>query len=560
MRALGAGSALAAGGALAACAPQGARPAGTVIRAATAGFNPDVELSLRAAPASAPILPGRATSVWSYQARLIAGPPSSLATLPDTSLGPILRARTGQRIRIHFQNDLPAGHPSIVHWHGLTVPDDMDGHPRHAIEPGQSYVYEFEVVDRAGSYWFHPHPHEQTAVQVYNGLAGLFLVSDAEEESAGLPGGDFDIPLVLQDRVFGSGNELVYTGGAPSVPAAAAPAGGMAGHNMPGMRHSMGGAEPAVPAAMMGGMQGMMDQMMGFLGARILVNGRPDFTLSAATRVYRLRLLNASNARIYKLAWSSGVPLTLIGADGGLLEKPVEKPYLVLGPGERAELWADFSGMKVGSEFTLQSQPFEGADDHGGMMGGMAMGDAPPQGAPLTLFRVRIARAEKETLTLPRALSSIPRLAASQAVNAASPREIGLTLNGMQWLINNRAFEMEAVAADEQVRLGSTEVWEIVNKLNPGQMMDANGMAHPIHIHGGQFQVLGRDVLPQLRAGWETVRDGYLDEGWKDTVLVMPGERVRIAKRFDRYAGLYAYHCHNLEHESAGMMRNYRVA
>jgi FtsP/CotA-like multicopper oxidase with cupredoxin domain len=119
---------------------------------------------------------------------------------------------------------------------------------------------------------------------------------------------------------------------------------------------------------------------------------------------------------------------------------------------------------------------------------------------------------------------------------------------------------MDSALPEETVKLGTTEVWEIVNKLNPGQMMDANGMAHPIHIHGGQFQVLSREVLPQLKAGWDSVREGLVDEGWKDTVLVMPGETLRLAMKFERYKGLFVYHCHNLEHESSGMMRNYRVA
>ena len=565
LRSLGAGSALLAAGGITACAMppnRAAAPAvtGPTPRGVSSGFSPEIELNLRAAAGNAQILPGKSTAVWGYQASLAKGDASSLGTLKDSYLGPIIRTKTGQRVRINFKNDLPAGHPSIVHWHGLNLPDDMDGHPRFAVQPGQSYVYEFEVIDRAGSYWFHPHPHEQTGVQVYNGLAGMFLVSDPEEEAAGLPTGAYDIPVVIQDRAFDASNQFAYLGGTGSVPTnAGAPASGMPGHNMPGMGGMGGSATPAPGGGM--GMQGMMDQMMGFLGTRVLINGKPDFTLAAATRAYRLRLLNGSNARIYKLAWSDGSPVIVIGTDGGLLEKPVEKPYVMLAPGERVELWADFSRLKLGAEIALQSLTFEGADDHGGMMGGMmSSGGGPEQGTPMTLFKVKVEREEKETLSLPRALSSITRLQAEQAVNAASPRQVGLTLNGMQWLINNRAFEMDSVLPEETIKLGTTEVWEIVNKLNPGQMMDANGMAHPIHIHGGQFQVLSREVLPQLKAGWDSVREGRVDEGWKDTVLVMPGERVRLAMKFERYKGLFLYHCHNLEHESSGMMRNFRVA
>lgn len=564
LRSLGAGGALIAAGGITACAVPPSQPAAPAVAGATprgagSGFNPDIELNLRAAAGNAQILPGKSTAVWGYQASLVKGDAASLVTLKDSYLGPIIQAKKGQRVRVNFKNDLPAGHPSIVHWHGLNLPDDMDGHPRFAVQPGQSYVYEFEVIDRAGSYWFHPHPHEQTGVQVYNGLAGMFLVSDPEEAAAGLPSGAYDVPLVIQDRAFDADNQFVYLGGAGSMPAMTGNnAGGMPGHNMPGMG-GMGGAATPAPGGGMN-MQGMMDQMMGFLGTRVLINGKHDFTLAAATRAYRLRLLNGSNARIYKLAWSDGSPVVVIGSDGGLLEKPVEKPYVMLAPGERVEVWADFSRLKLGAEISLQSLKFEGVEDVGGMMGGMMAGSGPEQGTPMTLLKVKVEREEKETLSLPRALSSITRLQAEQAVNAASPRQVGLTLNGMQWLINNRVFEMDSVLPEETIKLGTTEVWEIVNKLNPGQMMDANGMAHPIHIHGGQFQVLSREVLPQLKAGWDTVREGRVDEGWKDTVLIMPGETLKLAMKFERYKGLYLYHCHNLEHESSGMMRNFRVA
>jgi FtsP/CotA-like multicopper oxidase with cupredoxin domain len=144
-------------------------------------------------------------------------------------------------------------------------------------------------------------------------------------------------------------------------------------------------------------------------------------------------------------------------------------------------------------------------------------------------------------------------------VNADNPRAIALSLRGMEWVLNGKPFEMNAVAPNEVVKFNTIEQWEIVNQLNPGAMMDANGMAHPIHLHGIQFQVLSRTVLPQLALGWNTVKDGYIDAGLKDTVMVMPGERVKLLMKFEQYRGLFTYHCHNLEHEDAGMMRNYRI-
>jgi FtsP/CotA-like multicopper oxidase with cupredoxin domain len=180
-------------------------------------------------------------------------------------------------------------------------------------------------------------------------------------------------------------------------------------------------------------------------------------------------------------------------------------------------------------------------------------------GTALDILRIRVARQEAETLTLPATLSVVQRDRLEDAVNRNAPRPVALSLQGMQWQINGKTFEMGVVAADEIVKLNTLEIWEIVNKTNAGGMIDPMGMAHPIHIHGGQFQVIGRTVLPELRANWEGVQAGYVDEGWKDTVLVMPGEQVQILMRFRDHLGDFVYHCHNLEHEQAGMMRTYRV-
>ncbi|HZL19024.1 MAG TPA: multicopper oxidase domain-containing protein, partial [Polyangia bacterium] len=261
----------------------------------------------------------RAAQVWRFDGKLLAG--GSAALLPSTSyLGPTFRVQRGQRVRVHFDNHLPE--PSIVHWHGLQVSQENDGHPRFAVGPGARYNYDFTVDNRPGTYWYHPHPDRRTGPQVYAGLAGLFLVVDPNDESRGLPTGEFDLPLVIQDRLLGSDGELVY---APN-------------------------------------------QMIGFLGDRIFVNGRqtPDFTVGAGS--YRLRILNGSNSRIYKLAFSDYRPITVIGSDGGLLGAPVRKPYVVLAPGERVELWADFGRSSAGAEVWLESRAFSS----GG--GGMGMG------------------------------------------------------------------------------------------------------------------------------------------------------------------------------------------
>jgi len=175
---------------------------------AAAGADIDVHIELHAVPDQVAIRPGAQTRVWRYRGRLLRGAAGAL----DTSrLAPVIRVRRGQRVRIDLVNGLPE--PTIIHWHGLHVPDDMDGHPRFAITPGTRYVYEFTVVDRAGSYWFHAHPHGRTDKQVYAGLAGLFLVGDEEEAALDLPAGAQDILMVIRDRNFDGDNQFVYLDG-----------------------------------------------------------------------------------------------------------------------------------------------------------------------------------------------------------------------------------------------------------------------------------------------------------------------------------------------------------
>jgi FtsP/CotA-like multicopper oxidase with cupredoxin domain len=135
-------------------------------------------------------------------------------------------------------------------------------------------------------------------------------------------------------------------------------------------------------------------------------------------------------------------------------------------------------------------------------------------------------------------------------VNDAPVSHVPLTFARMVWFIGGRTFEMQEVAAEETVQAGSTHVWEFTNAGGPMGMQ----MAHPIHIHGRQFRVLGRAG----GAAGNALREGLVDDGWLDTVLVLPGERVDVAVRFV-FPGLFLLHCHNLEHEDSGMMRNFRV-
>lgn len=471
---------------------------------ALASDGPDLEIALTAIPDRVQILRGAPTSVWRYSGQVLAGDPNALAHMAGGFLGPIIRVKKGQRIRVRFKNEIPQ--PSIIHWHGLHVPDKDDGHPRFVVDRGGEYVYDFPVMNRAGTYWFHPHPHRLTGNQVYGGLAGLFIVEDEEEAGPDLPSGEFDLPVVIQDRTFGPDNELIY------------------------LRNPMQG-------------------LNGFLGDMILINGRAEPALPVASRPYRLRVLNACNSRILRLAFSDGRPLTIIGTDGGLLEKPLVIPDVMLGPAERADLWVDFGGMREGGRVSLISVPFRAGGM--GMMGMMGGGTRLPEGSEYRLAEFRVEREESGGSPLPERLSEIEYLNPERAVNARRPRRFVLEVRHMAVTINGRVFRMTEVAPDETVRLGEMEIWEFVNAGGSGMgMMGGMAMPHPMHVHGLSFQVVARSGGPGYR---------FLDEGWKDSVLVMPGERVALAMRFADYEGMYLYHCHNLEHEDLGMMRNYLV-
>lgn len=494
----------------------------------------DVHIALRALRDRVAVRPGNTTAVWRYDGKLLRGAPDSLEPAGGY-LGPTIRVRRGQRVRIEFTNDLPE--PTTIHWHGLHVPDDMDGHPRHAVGPGQRFVYEFPVLNRAGTYWYHAHPHGRTGYQVYHGLSGLFLVSDDEEQALQLPNGSHGLALVLQDRNFDRENQFVY------------PAGGMGGGMMGGGMMGPGMMERGSGRS---GMADMMARMMGVLGEQILVNGRQMTRLPVERRPYRLRLVNGSNTRTYKLGWSDGSPVTVLATDGGLLAAPAERPFVMLAPAERVELWVDFARWPAGGDLSLHSLAFDPGMTM--MMGGGAL----PDGArfPVVALDLKDGGSARPTQP-PRRLSQVPAAQPAIAVNTDRPKVFDLTMGMMTWGINGRSFEMTEASAEETVRLGTHEIWEFRNEGRRSMM--GMVMAHSVHIHGLQFRVLGREVSKRFSEPYETVRAGFVDDGWKDTVLVMPGERVRVLVGFEDYAGLFIYHCHMLEHEDTGLMRNYLV-
>jgi FtsP/CotA-like multicopper oxidase with cupredoxin domain len=291
-----------------------------------------------------------------------------------------------------------------------------------AIGTGEQKIYDFQVIDRAGPYWFHPHPMMLTASQVAMGMAGLFYVWD-DEETRAVPGaatGANDIPLVLQDRTFDANNQILY---APN-------------------------------------------HMWGYLGDKILVNGKLNTSLSLEPRGYRLRVLNGSNARTYKLNWSNNMALQVIGTDGGLLSKVESRAYVLLMPGERVDLWVDFSKL-AGKSVILRSLSFSpgggmmggggGGGMGGGGMGGGGMGGGGmggmntnlPNGAAFNILTVNVARKASAKTALGTLPPAPARFDASSVMNFDSPRPFSLDMAMMVWTINGRVYEDMVVADDE---------------------------------------------------------------------------------------------------------------
>lgn len=420
-----------------------------------------------------------------------------LLTYGGAAPSPTIRVRSGEMFSVMLNNQL--GEATNIHWHGLVTPADMDGHPKDAVAAGGTRTFSYQVKQRAGTYWYHPHAHMATGKQVYHGMAGFFLVEDAEEQALSLPRGEFDVPLLIQDRRVMDGQIMPY--------------------------------EPT-----------MTDMADGFLGDTVQINGVLNPFFEVAAGLYRLRLLNGANARIFRLAFEDMRSFAVIATDGGLLEAPIQATAIYLGPGERAEILVDFSADAMNSSVMFMSLEFGMPAPSGGGHGGHGGGSSsiPRNGAAMEVLRFDVKRAAPAKGTVPTKLATLTKLDPAQAARTRTfelAMRTGVT-SGMHTL-NNKVFDM--VRVDETVPFGATEIWEFKS------LDDAS--IHPMHLHGAQFQVLSRSGGPLSPT----------DQGWKDTVLVFPMETVRVIVRFDGYRGLYLVHCHTLEHEDDGMMLNFQV-
>ncbi|GAA1150288.1 multicopper oxidase family protein [Ornithinicoccus hortensis] len=422
-------------------------------------------------PGEAEILPGRTTEVWGYE-----------GTFP----GPTVVSRRGRRSVVRHRNDLPV--PTVVHLHGGVTAPEHDGFPTDLVLPGSDREYVYEMDQPAATLWYHDHRMDFTGPQVYRGLAGFHLVHDEHEESLGLPSGDRDIPLLVCDRAFASDGSFAY----PSVD-----------DSLTGM--------PGVTS----------DFMSGVLGDCILVNGAPWPVLEVAAVRYRFRILNASNARRYRLRLDGGPSFVQIGSDLGLLAAPVEHEEIDIAQAERFDVVVDFSGHAVGDEITL-------VNERG-------------RGRTAEVMRFVVAREEQDDSVVPDRLADLETLTEADAV---AEREFVLQRGGAEahgmtlWTVNGEAFSPDTIVA--QPRLGTVEKWTI-RGLN---------VEHPFHIHLAPFQVLAANGDDD---------PGPFNSGWKDTVNLDNGGRAEILLRFDGYRGKYVFHCHNLEHEDMMMMAAFEV-
>ncbi len=364
----------------------------------------------------------------------IGGGNQGAAWLLNNSLpSPFIRVRKGERFKLRLDNELPDG--LILHWHGLTPPEPMDGHPRLAIYKGSSYDYDFTVVNWASTYWYHSHSHYRVGKHAYYGIAGLLIVDDYEADEIDLPKGKYELPLVLQDRrVDFSGSIVPYT----------------------------------VP-----------DTMEGLIGNEPFGNSinRPE--LEVDTALYRFRILNGSNARIFRLARNDAKKLYIIGNDAGFLDKTAAVDYVDIAPGERIDMLVDLRDAEVGDDILLGSRVFF-------ISGGLARPqDFNRQGHEMEMIRLKVTKKVRDTSRIPETLLADDGPDPADAVNErpfilSSDRD-SATRTMMRHQINGKTFPHGHI--DETVPFGQTEIWTIRNE---------NNFSHPIHLHATHFRNLSR--------------------------------------------------------------------
>ena len=444
---------------------------------------------------------GNAVSLKVMSARhaFVEGEPTRTYGYSAPVLGPVIRLRRGDEVEMTVENALNA--VTTVHWHGLLVPGFNDGGPQQLIKPGDSWRPVLKIDQAATTLWFHPHPHHDTARQIYMGLAGMIIVDDGSDARLRLPRtfGVDDLPIILQDRSFGSDGSLEYDNKD----------------------------------------LGPLDVIYGVRGDTIIVNGAIAPFAKVPRGLVRLRLLNAANAQNFELRFSDKRTFYVIASDGGFLAAPVAVTQLTISPAERFEVLVDFADGKA---VALETGP----DEEMGMFGRVA--------ADGSADYVAVMRFEP-TATAPIVRELPTRLVEPSAASAATAvRHRQFILNSGLCASRPGGAHSEAVALigingkpydigriDVETELRTTEVWEVVSI----------GMAHPFHVHGALFRILSIEGAPP---------PPHLT-GWKDTALVE--DKAELLVTFNQPATRehpFMYHCHILEHEEAGLMGQYVCA
>lgn len=446
------------------------------------------QAAITAAPVKITMAGGKETEFWAYNGQLP---------------GPQIEVYEGDTVEITVTNRLPQ--PTTVHWHGLDVPNDADGNPQDPIEPGQSKTYRFTLPEgSAGTYWYHPHPHNYVSEQVYKGLAGTLIVKAKN-----------DVLAHSEQHWLISNLRLNEDGSIPP--------------------------------------NTMLDWMNGREGEFVLINGqyRPKIKLSGNER---LRIWNATSARYLRLK-IKGVQWIVVGTDGGLLEKPLAPAdELFLAPAERVEVFA------VGQEQTTAELTSLYYDRRKMMVQEKA--------ADLNLGEVQFTPADAALPAALRTLPALPAPVVKREVvfsEQMKPMQNTQSQGGMQgmdhgamagemagamqntipqdmvgvFLVNGKTFDMKRV--DFVGNEGDVEEWTLANQSH---------MDHPFHLHGTQFEVL------QTSLNGNTAPAPY--RARKDTVNLRPGETA-VIRFIQGNKGLKMFHCHILEHENLGMMAMLQV-
>jgi bilirubin oxidase len=373
-----------------------------------------VEVALTASPARLSIAPGAMTDSYAYNGRVP---------------GPVLEVREGDQVIVHFKNELPES--TTVHWHGMFLPFASDGSPFHPVPPGGTRDYVFTVrPGSAGTYWYHPHPHHRTGLQVAKGLYGAFIVRALDDP----------VPKSIAERLILLADNRFAPDGLLDVP------------------------EPLSLA-------GRIDRENGREGELLFVNGQVNPSLSIRSgEVQRWRVINASAARVFRLSLS-GHTFLHVGTDGGLFEKPVEVKEILIAGAERVELLVRGTGAP-GERFALEALPY----DRYIPQTRPGSWNSTRQLATLDYTR----QAPVRMTEIPATLRHIPLLDTAQAT---ARRLMVLT----QGLINGRT--MDPARVDVSTSLGATEIWEVENLVGMDhpfhlhgfqfQVLDRNGVPEP---------------------------------------------------------------------------------